>query len=198
MSLIKEYFSKYEAKDFRLEPGGILSFDEMSKRINKKGSINRVELISIVHWKPSKKIGSVGKNSSVEIDKITRYVISELKGVKYDELKLKVLRALKGVGLGVASTILALIDPKIYGILDISAWTSLFFLHQEGELKCYNLDGAFARKMEDQELKDEYWLAYLAIIRKISKDEKLTTHQVDRALYTYCKKLQQEGKVKRI
>ncbi len=198
MSLIKEFFSKYEAKDFRLEPGGILSFDEMSKRINKKGALNRVELISIVNWKPSKKIGSVKKNSSAEIDKITRYVMSELKGVKYDELKLRVLKALQGVGLGVASTILALIDPKIYGILDVSDWTSLFFLHKEEKLKCYNLDGELTRKMEDQELKDEYWLTYLSTIRKIGKYEKLTSHQVDRALYTYCKKLQQEGKVKRI
>lgn len=198
MSLIKEYLAKYEAKDFRLKPGGILSFDEMSRRINKKGAINRVELISIVHWKPSKKIGSVEKNSSAEIDKITRYVISDLKGVKYDDLKLRVLRALKGVGLGVASTILTLIDPKIYGILDISAWTSLFFLQQEGELKRYSIDGALARKMEDRELKDEYWSMYLGIIRKIGKNDKLTPHQVDRALYTYCRKLQQEGKVVRI
>ena len=138
------------------------------------------------------------KNTSAEVDKITRYVISDLKGIKYDELKLRVLMALQGVGLGVASTILALNNPKMYGILDTSTWTSLYFLHRGGVLKSYGLDGELSRKIEDQELKDEYWLPFLTIIRKIGKNERLNSHQVDRALYAYCKKLHQEGKVKKL
>jgi thermostable 8-oxoguanine DNA glycosylase len=43
-----------------------------------------------------------------------------------DKIRVRILTALPGVGVGVASAILALSDPYNYGVVDGAVWSALF------------------------------------------------------------------------
>jgi len=82
------------------------------------------------------------------------------------------LRELRGVGIPVASTILTIVFPEDFAIIDQKAWKSMYELglifREAPKAFCY-----------------EDWFEYIGIIRKIAREYNFTARYVEKAFFTY-------------
>jgi hypothetical protein len=96
---------------------------------------------------------------------------------KKDELRLKILSVIKGVGPATCSVILSFYDPWKYGILDIYAWRELFGEKEPKTLFSNNIHA----------------LNFFEKLREISKQTGLSCRDIEKA---YFKKNYDEAKLK--
>jgi len=86
----------------------------------------------ILRWKLrgqyNRNIRHIRKNNNEVIKEITKHAfsVSCTNNEKEIEEKIKILRKLDGVGVGVASAILALIFPEKYCVIDFRGWEYIF------------------------------------------------------------------------
>jgi hypothetical protein len=83
-----------------------------------------------------------------------------------DEIRLKLLRTINGVGTSLSSVILAFYDPQRYGVLDIHAWRGLFGRNEK-------LD--FAQR--------KHALRFFARLREISAETGLPCRDIEKAYF---------------
>jgi len=103
----------------------------MGNKLRKTQVITRADLIEIVKWKFKALLGRkkrilnlTAKNSDEKIEYISEQFFNSTS--KDDLFKVITLFMLKGVGPALASTILAFINPKDYGVFDIHVWREIF------------------------------------------------------------------------
>jgi len=134
--------------------------------------LTKVEFDKILNWKLRQQIGRQKwyrkENTNEIIRQITRtaFKISHSLSHYETELKLKLLTALRGVGIPVASAILALSYPEKYAVIDFRGWRQLF----ENTRTYYSTNN---------------YLKYLDTIRNIAENYNLTPQQVDQAIWQY-------------
>jgi len=85
--------------------------------------------------------------------------------------RIEPLLGLEGVSIPMASAILTLVDPRRYGVLDIRVWQLLYRA------------GAVSKTPRGQGFTFEHWNQFLAIVRGLAKKHRLTTREVERALF---------------
>ncbi len=123
---IEEYCRRYEndprnEKDVEIEK-------RLGKEIKKQRKLTIDDLVEITEWKfegspwKTRRTADVKKNPSELVEKITEEALK----LKEDEVKIRLLECLTGVGTAMASTILAFYDPENYGIVDEHVWDELF------------------------------------------------------------------------
>ncbi|MFZ0952096.1 MAG: hypothetical protein WAN17_07515 [Candidatus Sulfotelmatobacter sp.] len=87
------------------------------------------DIQSVFEWKfaemPGRLKRSLNLLSTVNPDLI-KNVSARAFAITDDSARLRQLRHIKGVGVAVASVILAFYDPDTYGIIDIHSWRELF------------------------------------------------------------------------
>jgi len=95
-----------------------------------------------------------------------------------EDEKINLLLNLNGVSIAVASSLLTIINPKDYGIIDIRVW-QLFYLYSEVKTK-----------PKGQGFNIEDYKTYLFILRKYAKQFNLNVRNVERIFFSYHKKIQ--------
>ena len=114
------------------------------------GHLTPATFEAVLDWKLRKQRNRTKKLRSCLTADLVRHITTCVAQVKHKdekierEIKLRVLCALPGVGLGVATAILTLAHPKDYGIIDFRAWKVLY-----GEDKRVFTVGDYAKYLAD-------------------------------------------------
>jgi len=89
------------------------------------------------------------------------------------------LTSRKGVSIAVASSLLTIINPQNYGIIDIRVWQLLYLY---GEVKT---------KPKGQGFNLENYKEYLSILRKYAKQFNMDVRDIERILFFHHKRIQE-------
>ncbi len=92
--------------------------------VRKRGYLEKDELLRICRWKSARALRHCKKNTSDKVRRISAAAFAS----RSERERLQLLESLHGVGIPMASAILALIDPRRYGVIDIRVWQLLFNL----------------------------------------------------------------------
>lgn len=95
--------------------------------------LTRGELLEVAHWKLIGQYGRAAhhleKNSAADIERVTAHAFAFSAPDDPDlelDVRVQTLPVLPGVGMGVASAILALCSPEDYAPIDFRVWRQLF------------------------------------------------------------------------
>lgn len=117
------YDQEEDVNDKRLE-------EELRLKFQKHSRITKSDLIKIVKWKFQGRLSGRRKLILKLLENVDGPFIENLSklafNTKDDEIRLKLLCIIKGVGNALSSVILTFYDPQNYGVLDIHAWRGLF------------------------------------------------------------------------
>ncbi len=117
-------------------------------------------------WKaPRAKTRVYGANVN-EGENIVKRIVQLALSVTNDKFKIRILCALEGVRVPMASAILTMADPTKYGVIDVYAWYSL-----KGKAPKY--------------LNTSGWLWYLQQIHKLAIRHGKTPREIDKALWQH-------------
>jgi len=142
--------------------------------IKKKKYFTKDQFYAVAMWKTPRPKNHYLNNSKELIKKISSGVLN----AKSEEDKMKLLTSLKGVSIAVASSLLTIINPKDYGIIDIRVW-QLLYNYDEVKTK----PGGQGFNLND-------WLNYLSILRKYAAQFNTDARNIERTLFFYHKKIQ--------
>ncbi|SRR6266516_1569259 len=127
----------------------------------------------ILHWKLGNQYGRVGARLAVNTDeqykKVTRAAFAIAHPTDPDretELRVAALTELSGVGIGIASAILALADPEHYCVIDFRGWRAVF-----GEMR-----RSFSTRDYNK---------YLTAVRNLAEILGWTPQETDLAIWEY-------------
>ncbi len=146
--------------------------------IKEKGFFSKEQFYAVAMWKTPRPKKHYLNNSKEEIEKISKKVLLS----NSEDEKISLLISLKGVSIAVASSLLTIINPKDYGIIDIRVWQ---LLHLYGEINT---------KPHGQGFNIEDYETYLSILRKYSKQFNVNVRDIERIFFFHHKKIQ-EGKL---
>jgi len=133
----------------------------------KRGYLVKPELVKICKWKSPRAIHLITSNSEMSIKKLT----SEAFITRSEKRKIELLTTLKGVSLPMASSILTLLNPKRYGVMDIRVWEILYQI------------GTTTSNSRGIHFKFEEWHRYLIIIRHFAKKFNVSARDIERTLF---------------
>lgn len=131
------------------------------------------ELVELYKWKEGGRNRHLKDGILSNPDELIRQTSEAAFAEKEEYRRIARLDRLKGVGIAVASTILTVIDPYAYGIIDKRVWR---LLHIYGEVD---------HDPEGLELCLDSWLDYLPKLRGWAKELHLTPREVERRLFEY-------------
>jgi len=142
--------------------------------VKRKKFFTKKQFYDVAMWKTPRPKKYYLSNPEKIIRKISREAID----AKSEEDKMLRLTSLKGVSIAVASSLLTIMNPKDYGIIDIRVW-QLLYKYDEVKTKPHG---------QGFNLKD--WLNYLSILRKYAVKFDTSVRNVERTLFFYHKKVQ--------
>lgn len=147
------------------------SEDRVEKEIapvaRRRGYLTRSEFVEMCEWKTHRTQHLVKENPADLVVAATRAAL----GSRHEEIKIGVLRLLRGVSWPTASVILHFCDRQPYPVLDFRALWSLGY----AEPPSYTLD---------------FWLAYTKFTRELAQRTEHSTRTIDRALWQYSSERQ--------
>lgn len=131
----------------------------------KRGWLEREEFLKICLWKSRRSKQKLKKNTSKQIEDLTRLAFAE----KDERKKMEYLIKLKGVGVPMASAILSVTNQNKYPVIDIRTVQALnrlrLFNHTHISINC--------------------WLEYLSVMDKLKKRVNRTARELDKALFAF-------------
>jgi len=142
--------------------------------VKRKKFLTKDQFYIVAMWKTPRPKNHYLNNSEEIIKKVSQKVIT----AKSEEEKMQYLTSLKGVSIAVASSLLTIMNPKDYGIIDIRVWQ---LLYKYGEVKT---------KPGGQGFNIKDWLIYLKILRKYATQFNTNVRDIERTLFFYHKKIQ--------
>lgn len=169
--LIKENLDTPETEE-------ALKLMEELKDVKDKGFLSQKQFYDVVMWKTPRPKKHYLSNSEEQIREVSKKILLS----NSDDEKVNLLTSLKGVSIAVASSLLTIIDPKNYGIIDIRVW-QLFYLYEEVKTK-----------PKGQGFNLEDYKTYLAILRKYAQQFKVNVRDIERIFFFHHKEIQ-EGKL---
>ena len=107
LQTLKEYASRYDY-------GKPEAFAALSKRLTGATQLSGEDLAALIAWKSPRTKGKTANNAEQDVQTLSRLAI----GMPEPYLSVHLLTALKGVGISVASTIMAFVDPTVHVIMD--------------------------------------------------------------------------------
>jgi len=147
--------------------------------IRARGYVRDDELYEIARWKSPRRAALVQKNPPHVIEGVTGLALS-LKD-EHPDYAADLLTVLKGVSLPTASTVLTVVDPQHFGVIDIRAWNSLSRWRPS----------EFPRKRQGAFSLKEF-VRYLGTIRALAQESGLSCREVDMALWQVSREMQGE------
>ncbi len=118
------------------------------------------------------------RNSAVRIRGVARAVL----GTRDERRRIELLTGLRGVSVPIASSILTLIDPERYGVLDIRVWQLLFALD------------VVASKPKGRGFSVDDWEEYLTVLRRHARGLGAPVRAVEYTLF-HCHRKWQTGRL---
>jgi len=123
------------------------------RHVRRDRDLSRSEVLEICSWKSPRSIRHCERNSAETV----KSVICRGLASGSERKRLDLLTSLHGVSVPTASAILALTNPRRYGVLDIRVWQLLFRL------------GSVNQNRRGQGFRLHYWAEYLKILSHHSK-----------------------------
>jgi len=145
-------------------------FPHAGDGIRVQGYVRAHELYEIARWKSPRRAGLVRENPPHVVEEVTGLALS-LKD-DHPDYAADLLTVLRGVSLPTASTVLTVVDPQHFGIIDIRAWNSLSRWRPS----------EFPRKRQGAFSLKEF-VRYLGTIRALAQESGLSCREVDMALW---------------
>jgi len=178
-SFINKYSIRYQYR-YHLAKSGENLEAEIRRAMRKRPRRIDVHLLyKIVAWKAPRIKARVKLNEERLVKEITGISFS----TKNERLRIEILTLLEGVSYRVASTVLHFRFPNKYTIMDFRAWESL----QDSRLTRGEKEGCKFSKRYKIADDFEHWTNYLQVCRRISKREKCSLRELDKALWQYSK-----------
>jgi hypothetical protein len=146
------------------------------RQVRARGYLTRGELEAVCRWKSARAIQHIKSNSLSEVRTATRRALA----TKSERRRLAELTALRGVSVPMASSILMLVDPKRYGVIDIRVWQLLHAI------------GAVTKKPAGIGFDFNNWYQFLMIVRHFAKKFNVKARDVERTLF-YAHQEYQKG-----
>jgi hypothetical protein len=140
----------------------------------KRGYLRRSELEAICYWKSPRAIQHIRSNTVAAVRSATRAALA----TRSERRRLNYLLALSGVSVPMASSILMLLNPKRYGVIDIRVWA---FLHRLGTVSKNRSGVGFTFGN---------WYQFLMIVRYFADKFGCNARDVERALFEAHKAFQ--------
>lgn len=146
------------------------------REVKKRGWLTKNDLVKVCYWKSPRAIHYINSNSPKAIKETTALALSS----RNEKVKISLLTTLNGVSVPMASSLLTLVNPQRYGVMDIRVW-ELLYRH-----------GIVTTNAKASGFKHEEWLQLLDVLRYFSKKLNVSARDVERTLFLIHKK-QQEG-----
>lgn len=103
----------------------------IGNRLRSTRELSKMDLYEVIKWKfegfkgrQMKVMRRAELTDDIVLRRVSKLVLNLDK--KYDEYKIDLFCVFDGIGVAVASTILAFYDPENYGVFDIHVWRELF------------------------------------------------------------------------
>ncbi len=142
--------------------------------VRRRGYLTRSEFLRICRWKSPRGIRHCESNSAAQV----RYWTAKAFKTRSERVRFEALQQLAGVGAPTASAILALTNPKRYGVIDIRVWQLLFSL-KSVRTKPHGVGFTFSN-----------WYHYLKKLQYYAKEFGVPVRQVELTLFRYHSKIQ--------
>lgn len=139
-----------------------------------RGYLTRGELEAVCFWKSARAIQHIRSNSSSQIRTATRRALATIS----ERRRLEELTVLRGVSIPMASSILMLVDPRRYGVIDIRVWQLLHAI------------GAVTKKPTGVGFGFNDWYQFLMILRYFAKKFHVRARDIERTLFCAHQKYQ--------
>jgi len=118
------------------------------------------------------------RNSAARIRRVARAALR----TRDERRRIELLTGLRGVSVPIASSILTLIDPRRYGVLDIRVWQLLFVLD------------VVTSKPTGRGFSVEDWQQYLTVLRRHARQLGASVRAVEYTLFR-CHRKWQTGRL---
>ncbi len=163
-------------------------FGSISTAIQSRGyQLTVAELLRISQWKlqSGRNDANIKKNSSETVTQQVRVALE----ASTDAEAVRALTELSGVGIPMASTILTVVNPSHYAIIDYRAFRGLAGAKPEIiDSPQYSEYAEFLEHFRTYLKKPESYEYYMNYVREIADAEDFTARQVDMALWAYDRK----------
>jgi hypothetical protein len=146
---------------------GDADITNLGRKARERGYLRKDDYLTLCYWKTPRTQSRCARNPDDRVREATRLAL----GTTDNRAKIGILRLLDGVDWPTASVILHFCDPLPYPILDYRALWSLGY-----------------RKPPPYTF--EFWMAYTAFTRELSRATGHSMRTVDRALWQYSKEKQ--------
>src|SRR5262245_25856593 len=137
------------------------------RRARIRGYLTPRELEAVCRWKSPRAIHHIRSNSRARIASATRAALA----TRSERERLAHLMRLSGVSVPMASSILTLLYPRRYGVIDIRVWQ---LLHRTGMV---------TRNPAGTSFTFQHWNQFLAIIRHFSRELGVSARDIERTLF---------------
>jgi hypothetical protein len=144
------------------------------RRAKRRGYLTRGELAAVCRWKSPRAIHRVRANNHHRVRAATASALS----TRNEAARLNALVRLDGVSVPMASSLLMLLYPHRYGVIDIRVWK---LLHRAGAVRGNEKGTGFSLAN---------WLDFLAVVRRLSKKLGVSARAVERTLFAVHKSRQ--------
>ena len=141
----------------------------------RRGYLLKPELVKICGWKSPRALQLIMSNSETSVNKFTR----EAFATRSEKRKIELLTRLNGVSVPMASSILTLLNPRRYGVIDIRVWELLYTM------------GIMTSNSKAVNFKFNEWYEYLVIIRHFANEFNLKARDIERTLFNVHQGYQQ-------
>lgn len=145
------------------------------KDVSKRGYFTKEEFLKMGMWKSSRPKNRYLANPEEEIIQVSKKVFS----TQFEKRRIDLLTRLHGVSIPVASAILALTDPKNYGVIDIRVWQVLY------------LYGSVLVKPTGTNFSFKNWYNYLMKLRYFAEVFDVKARDIERTIFLYHFKIQE-------
>ena len=169
--LIKDYLSVEEDEE-------TLDLIRRLRHVRARGYLTSGELEAVCRWKSARAIQHIKSNSPSEVRNATRRALA----TRSERRRLAELTALRGVSTPMASSVLMLVDPRRYGVIDIRVWQLLHAI------------GAVTKKPDGVGFDFNNWYQFLMIVRHFAKKFNVKARDVERTLF-YAHQEYQKGRL---
>lgn len=147
-------------------------FDEVNRNFQERGYLTPEEFFAIVIWKSNrakkKVLSGIGESGQT-----IRTITSQIHETEAPEEKFKILTRIHGIGIPIASAILAVCEPKKFTVVDSRAWAALKSLPKEvtGDLP------------DDPTATIDAYLQYLDKCKELAREDGVSLRDFDRMLW---------------
>lgn len=144
--------------------------EELRKIFQENNIVIKNDLVRIIKWKfqggllgrQKRILKLLEDNEELFIEEVSKSAFKS----KDDEVRLKLLSSIKGIGNALSSVILTFYDPQIYGVLDIHAWR-----------------GLFGKEPKDIFSNSKQAIKFFNKLREISSETGLSCREIEKAIF---------------